>query len=144
MRAIGNTLCFSLYFLLMHFLTDKDRRWRLRSTADMQKIRVPPSATEICGFYHSINKAKCNPQTKANARTLLLGCAASCVLFLLEILSKVWTTQKLPSTKHGCIWFLDHVVNSAKESNDYWCQQDKHFNQNIHMHIGVIKSLLYW
>jgi len=38
MRAIGSTLCFSLYFLLLHFLIDKDRRGRLKSTADVGMI----------------------------------------------------------------------------------------------------------
>lgn len=97
MRAIGN----SFYFLLTHFLADRDRRGRLKHTAGVGRIHYNFYRRKFCLVLIK-TRAKHNLKTKANSLDLFLDYAISCLLFLLEITCRAVNIKKIP-TKHGYI-----------------------------------------
>ena len=94
MRAIGNTLCFSLYFLLMHFLTDKDRRGKLKCTADGGRIDYWLLQKKVVSCINQKTKQNITPKPKQ--MLLLCSLAMQYLVFYLclRLCQKLWILRK--------------------------------------------------
>lgn len=94
MRAIGNTLCFSLYFLLMHFLTDKDRRGRLKSTADVGRIDYLLLQKKVVPGINQKAKQNTTPKTKQMLLICSLAIQYLFFYFCVRLCHKLWILRK--------------------------------------------------